>query len=101
METTSLPVQLSFKAPKQKKNKGNRPGTAESSKGLLPKASSGYGFGAFDERLAMNAGNASEPKHSFVYNHYQHSLNSLNDIIDRVSVTLDIFDNWPLPFVFV
>ncbi|KAG6911339.1 hypothetical protein DXG01_001010 [Tephrocybe rancida] len=56
---------------KPKKTKDNRPGTAESSQALLPK-------GRNDSK---------EPdlrrRTSIVYSHYQESLNSLNDIIDR------------------
>ena len=51
------------------KRKSNRPGTAESSEPLM------NGFGE-------------DSHHKFgfseVYEHYRHSLNSLNDIIDRV-----------------
>ncbi|KAG6851373.1 hypothetical protein H0H93_005771 [Arthromyces matolae] len=56
---------------KSKRTKDNRPGTSESNKALLPK-------GPEDSR---------EPdlrrRPSVVYSHYQDSLNSLNDIIDR------------------
>ena len=59
-----------------KPKKHSRPGTAESSKQLLPKGPQSSGF---DERAAP-----SDTRHSVIYNHYQHSLNSLNVILDRV-----------------
>jgi hypothetical protein len=59
-----------------KPKKNNRPGTAESSKQLLPKGSGSLGF---DEPAA-----SPDTRHSIIYNHYQHSLNSLNVILDRV-----------------
>ncbi|KAG5650485.1 hypothetical protein H0H81_012076 [Sphagnurus paluster] len=52
-----------------KKTKDHRPGTSESSKALLPKG--GSDSTDFHKRT------------SIVYSHYQDSLNSLNDIIDR------------------
>jgi hypothetical protein len=62
--------------PKAKKN--SRPGTSESNKQLLPK---GLGSVGFDEPTV-----SSDTNHSLIYNHYQYSLNSLNVILDRVSV---------------
>ena len=56
-------------APRAHKGKKSaRPGTADSNTQLLPKSGSA--------------------RDSFVYSHYQHSLNSLNDILDRVSCAL-------------
>lgn len=55
------------------KKKNDRPSTSESSKQLLPKS---IPSGSCDVRR--------HPHNSLVYSHYQHSLNSLNDIIDRV-----------------
>jgi len=56
---------------KPKKSKDNRPGTSESNKALLPKGRSDS-----PERDTRK-------RTSLVYSHYQESLNSLNDIIDR------------------
>jgi hypothetical protein len=72
---TGNPNRSSYAKPKTKKN--NRPSTAESSKGLLPKGFENQGFD-FDDRTTTQ-----DAQHSLIYNHYQHSLNSLNDIIDR------------------
>lgn len=63
------------KAAYNKPKKNNRPGTAESSKQLLPKGPGSLGF---DEPAA-----SPNTRHSLIYNHYQHSLNSLNVILDR------------------
>ncbi|KAF5385241.1 hypothetical protein D9615_001135 [Tricholomella constricta] len=56
---------------KPKRSKDNRPGTSESNKALLPKEHSDSRDRDFQKRT------------SIVYSHYQDSLNSLNDIIDR------------------
>ena len=69
------PNRTSYMKPKPKVN--DRPGTSESNKQLLPK---GTNSADFDE--SPTHGTASRP--SMVYSHYQESLNSLNDIIDRV-----------------
>ncbi|KAF9486370.1 hypothetical protein BDN70DRAFT_821991 [Pholiota conissans] len=61
-----------------KTKKGGRPGTAESSKQLLPKDDVADGPATANANLTPV-----DPRHSFVYSHYQHSLNSLNDILDR------------------
>ncbi|KZT08618.1 uncharacterized protein LAESUDRAFT_735787 [Laetiporus sulphureus 93-53] len=63
---------LNQSAYKGKSKKGSRPGTAESTQPLLPP-----NHGADDWSLAP------APAMSDVYLHYRHSLNSLNDIIDR------------------
>ncbi|KAF8167456.1 hypothetical protein B0H34DRAFT_681916 [Crassisporium funariophilum] len=68
------PNQSSYVKPKAKKT--NRPGTSESNKQLLPKGPGSFGF---DDRTTDPV----ETRHSLIYTHYQHSLNSLNDIIDR------------------
>ncbi|TFK26722.1 hypothetical protein FA15DRAFT_667211 [Coprinopsis marcescibilis] len=84
---TKNPNRSSYQKPKNKKN--NRPSTADSSKALLPKgrrSSSGFDetspvaetFNAFAPSGSYNNGRGSE-----IYNHYQHSFNSLNDILDR------------------
>ncbi|KAJ7897361.1 hypothetical protein B0H14DRAFT_2677963 [Mycena olivaceomarginata] len=59
------PNQAPYKNHKQHSGsrRGQRPGTADSDQALLPNAEPSAG--------------------SFVYTHYQHSLNSLHDIIDR------------------
>lgn len=74
------PNQAAYKG---KSKKGARPGTAESTEPLIdPRAPSsdnwdgGGGNGSGHMLTAM----------SDVYLHYRHSLNSLNDIIDRVSL---------------
>ncbi|KAG6846053.1 hypothetical protein H0H87_006417 [Tephrocybe sp. NHM501043] len=59
------------KAPKKSKSKDNRPGTSESNKALLPKNRSDSGEPDVRKRASV------------VYSHYQESLNSLTDIIDR------------------
>ncbi|KAG5643129.1 hypothetical protein DXG03_001519 [Asterophora parasitica] len=56
---------------KSSKSKDNRPSTSESNKALLPKNSADYGYGTLRKRT------------SAVYSHYEESLNSLHDIIDR------------------
>lgn len=61
---------------KSKTKKSGRPGTAESSKQLLPKSPG-------SDQATLH-----DTRHSLIYTHYQHSLNSLNDIIDRVSVKM-------------
>lgn len=60
------PNRSSYTKPKKSKSKDHRPGTSESIQALLPKGRSG------------------ERRTSIIYTHYQDSLNSLNDIIDRV-----------------
>ncbi|KAH8835666.1 hypothetical protein DL96DRAFT_1575129 [Flagelloscypha sp. PMI_526] len=57
---------------KKSRRTDSRPGTSDSTEGLIPK---NFGEGASRPRRG-----------SVVYNHYQHSLNSLNDIIDRDDV---------------
>ncbi|KAG2022774.1 hypothetical protein CC2G_000499 [Coprinopsis cinerea AmutBmut pab1-1] len=92
---TRNPNQPSYQKTKGKKN--NRPGTAESSKALLPKGRRSSSVG-FDE-ISHNHTRSSDAFHpgllgpgsyhtnnqhgSDVYNHYQHSIHSLNDILDR------------------
>jgi hypothetical protein len=71
------PNRTSYVKPKPRIN-DNRPGTSESNKQLLPK---GRNSGDLDDSPTRST--ARRP--SIVYSHYQHSLNSLNDIIDRVS----------------
>lgn len=71
------PNQSSYK-PKSKKNE--RPSTAESSKQLLPK---GRGSNDYDDPSPDSSAPRAQ-RGSLVYSHYQHSLNSLNDILDRV-----------------
>jgi hypothetical protein len=58
---------------KTKTKKNNRPGTSDSNEQLL-----GPGSVGFDEPTA-----SFDTNHSLVYNHYQHSLISLNVILDR------------------
>ena len=68
----------SGKGRKGKSKKGARPGTAESTEPLLDRRaplSDNWDGGVAHTLTAM----------SDVYLHYRHSLNSLNDIIDRVS----------------
>ena len=69
------PNQAAYKG---KSKKGARPGTAESTEPLLDRRaplSDNWDGGVAHTLTAM----------SDVYLHYRHSLNSLNDIIDRVS----------------
>lgn len=65
---------------KGKKKKDDRPSTAESSKHLLP--NKGY----VSSESVVGSPHLEDLKKPSVYMHYQHSLNSLNDIIDRVSL---------------
>lgn len=71
--------QAPYKGKSKKKDKAGRPGTSESSKPLVASP--------IDE----------QPNTTFsmsnVYLHYQHSLNSLNDIIDRVSFSVSSSEN--------
>ena len=73
------PNRTSYMKPKSKIN--DRPGTSESNKQLLPK-------GRSSADLDDSPTHTTVKKPSIVYSHYQHSLNSLNDIIDRVSMQL-------------
>lgn len=83
----SLDVGASFNTKPSKKKKEDRPGTSDSSAGLLAAqwgtASSGYGV--TEEKPIVDSDNERSRRHSLLYNHYEHSLNSLNDILDRVS----------------
>lgn len=67
---------------KNKFKKESRPGSSESSQGLLPKGSSDT---ARDSAAIWSALITKSGRRSEVYSHYQHSLNSLHDILDRVS----------------
>jgi len=58
---------------KHKPKKNGRPGTSESNIQLLPQ----------EHQSSDDLLNTSESKHSVIYNHYQHSLRSLHDILDR------------------
>lgn len=69
---------------KNKFKKESRPGSSESSQGLLPKGSSDT---ARDSSAIWSALITKSGRRSEVYSHYQHSLNSLHDILDRVSPT--------------
>lgn len=69
-----------------KTKKSSRPGTAESSKQLIPKDGDG------EKEKEARSPPAMDPRHSFVYTHYQHSLNSLGDILDRVRRVLFYFN---------
>lgn len=66
----TTPVAYNFKIDHRGK-KTTRPGTAESSQQLIPKDSYGHEF--YEEQTVE------------VYKSYRESLNSLNEIIDRVS----------------
>ena len=67
-------------APYKGKKKHDRPGTSESTQRLLPSCISG----SFD----FDPQSPSSLVIPDVYTHYQHSLLSLNDIIDRVIVPI-------------
>lgn len=58
--------------------KSSRPGTSESSKRLLPK---GPGSSEYDN-VTCQSDNYTR-SNSLLYHHYQHSLQSLNDILDK------------------
>ena len=66
---------------KPKSKTSDRPGTSDSNKQLLPK-------GRNSADLDQSPTHSTAKRPSNVYSHYQHSLNSLNDIIDRVSIQL-------------
>ncbi|RDB29428.1 hypothetical protein Hypma_015999 [Hypsizygus marmoreus] len=65
------PNRSSYTKPKSKKE--HRPGTSESGQQLLPKGRS----------ESVDVDSAVRKRTSIIYSHYQESLNSLNDIIDR------------------
>jgi hypothetical protein len=88
---------------KLSRRRTGRPSTAESTKHLIPKgrrssSTTSFNFGGSppnENRFSKNQTSSRGPfkqeqprpgawTSSAVYNHYQHSLNSLNDIIDRV-----------------
>ncbi|KAJ3571570.1 hypothetical protein NP233_g3683 [Leucocoprinus birnbaumii] len=58
--------------------KTDRPGTAESSTRLLPEGADCYNYDESPVHSHSGGGRT-----SLVYNHYQHSLKSLGDILDR------------------
>ncbi|KAG7099846.1 hypothetical protein E1B28_001653 [Marasmius oreades] len=78
---TISPDPLSSSTNYKSKQKHNRPGTAESQRLLLPKGSNK------DKEVGSTGGTSSDTRRargsSVVYSHYQHSLNSLDDILDR------------------
>ena len=65
-----------------------QPSIAESSLDLLDKSQEfdSYGFDARHTATPTPDATAHEQRHSNIYNHYQQSLNSLNDMMDRVRV---------------
>ena len=65
---------------KSAKQREKRPDTPESSKQLLARRIDS--FTSFADSHPAEATNGDS--HSTFYEHYQHSLNSLSDIIDRV-----------------
>ena len=69
------------------KNKVKRPGSSESSQGLLSKGSNT----ARDSAAIWSALITKSGRRSEVYSHYQHSLNSLHDILDRVCSAARLF----------
>jgi len=56
---------------KQKSKKNSRPGTADSDMHLVPKV----------QEIPDDVGNSWYTSHSNIYNSYQYSLNSLQDIL--------------------
>ncbi|KAJ7733564.1 hypothetical protein DFH07DRAFT_754809 [Mycena maculata] len=91
----SLPQKNPNQAPYKRKSARHRdrPGTADSAQYLLagaePSAGQGAGVGYWGVGVGQASGEASTSgglrggSGSFVYTHYQHSLNSLHDILDR------------------
>ena len=65
-----------------------QPSLAESSLDLIDKSQEFDSYGFDDRRAATPTPDATtyEHRHSNIYNHYQQSLNSLNDMMDRVCV---------------
>lgn len=78
---------------KTKKKKNSRPGTSESSKKLLG------GRSSMEEEQAWQQSNTLQRTGSLLYSQYQASLNSLNDIIDRVSCLHLLFNSPEIGFL--
>lgn len=72
---------------KTKSRKSNRPGTAESSKGLLGSLGGGTSID-----MQHKDGDSAGPMMSEAYLHYRHSLISLADIVNRVRALITVWN---------